>query len=54
MRYKRQLEKENVIANMERNRKLGLPITWVTYEQSVMKEIKRITEGKDEYLLKMM
>jgi hypothetical protein len=43
--------KENVIANMERDRKLGLAVTWVAYDEQIMEEIKKITENKDEYLL---
>jgi hypothetical protein len=28
-----------------------VPITWVTYDEQIMDEIKKITENKDEYLL---
>ncbi len=43
--------KENVLANMERDRKLGLPITWVNYDKTILEGIKSLTENKDEYLL---
>jgi len=46
--------KENVLANMERDRELGLPITWVNYDKAILEEIKKLTENRDEYLLMKM
>jgi hypothetical protein len=43
--------KENIMANRERNIKLGLPTAWITYTNEPMEEIKKLTENKDEYLL---
>ena len=28
-----------------------MPITWVTYDEQIIDEIKKITENKDKYLL---
>ena len=43
--------KDSVLANADKKQKYNIPITWVTYDESLMEEIKRITENKDEYLL---
>jgi len=43
--------KENILANKKRNAESDLPMTWVTYDERLMEEIKKITDNKDEYLL---
>jgi len=44
-------DKENVLANRKRNLGLGLPTTWVCYEESLLEEIRKLTNNEDEYLL---
>ncbi len=43
--------KDSVLANADKKQKYNIPITWVTYDESLIEEIKKITENKDEYLL---
>ena len=43
--------KDSVLANADKKQKYNIPITWVTYDESILEEIKKITENKDEYLL---
>ena len=43
--------KDSIEANKNKNKKYKLPITWVTYDEGVLDEIKRLTENKDEYLI---
>ena len=43
--------KDSVLANADKKQKYNIPITWVTYDESMLEEIKKITENKDEYLL---
>ena len=43
--------KDSVLANADKKQKYNIHITWVTYKESVIEEIKKITENKDEYLL---
>jgi hypothetical protein len=43
--------KDSVLANWDKKEKYKVPIIWVTYDQQIMEEIKKITENKDEYLL---
>jgi len=43
--------KDSIIPNMERDRRLGLPITWVTYDKEILEEIRKLTNNEDEYLL---
>ena len=40
-----------ILANAKKKEKYRVPITWVTYDEGILEEIKKITEGKDEYLL---
>ena len=43
--------KDSVLANADKKQKYNITITWVTYNEGMLEEIKKITEGKDEYLL---
>ena len=43
--------KDSVLANADKKQKYNIPITWVTYDEGILEEIKKITENKDEYLL---
>ena len=43
--------KDSILANWDKKEKYKVPITWVTYDEQIMEEIKKITENKDEYLL---
>lgn len=43
--------KEAIIANAKKKEKYNIHITWVTYSESILEEIKKITGGKDEYLV---
>ncbi len=43
--------KENVMANKARNDKDKLKTLWVTYDERILDEIKKLTENNDEYLL---
>ena len=43
--------KDSVLANADKKQKYNIPITWVTYDEGMLEEIKKITENKDEYLL---
>jgi hypothetical protein len=43
--------KDSVAENLAKKDKYGIPITWVTYDKSIIEEIKKLTENKDEYLL---
>ncbi len=43
--------KDSVLGNADKKVKYKIPIIWVTYDESIMEEIKKITENKDEYLL---
>ena len=40
-----------ILANAKKKEKYNIHITWVTYGESILEEIKKITEGKDEYLV---
>ena len=42
---------DSVLSNVKKKEKYNVPITWVSYTESLIGEIKRITENKDEYLL---
>ena len=42
---------DSVRANMDKKEKYKTPITWVTYDEKILEEIKKITENKDKYLL---
>ena len=43
--------KENVMANKARNDKDKLKTTWITYDNEIMDEIRKLTDNKDEYLI---
>ena len=43
--------KDSIEANKNKNKKYKLPITWVTYDEGILDEIKKLTENKDEYLI---
>ncbi len=43
--------KDSVEANRSKNEKYKLPITWVTYDEGILDEIKKLTNNKDEYLV---
>jgi hypothetical protein len=45
--------KDSVMANAEKKKKYGLPITWVSYDAKVLEEIKKLTDNRDEYMLIM-
>jgi hypothetical protein len=40
-----------ILANAKKKEKYNIPITWVTYDESIVKEIKKITKDKDIYLI---
>ena len=42
---------DSLLGNADKKQKYNIPITWVTYDESILEEIKKITENKDEYLL---
>lgn len=42
---------DNIIKNMERNRRAELLVTWINYDKDMLEEIKKITENRDGYLL---
>ena len=39
------------MANANKKQKYDILITWVTYDESMLEGIKRITENKDDYLI---
>ena len=41
---------DSVLGNVDKKVKYKIPITWITYDEQIMDEIKKITENKDEYL----
>ncbi|MEM3265438.1 MAG: hypothetical protein QXH07_05740 [Thermoplasmata archaeon] len=43
--------RDSVLTNAEKKQKYNIPITWVTYDEGIVGEIKKITENKDKYLL---
>ena len=43
--------KDSILANSDKKHKYNLPIIWVTYDKSILEEIKEITEDKDTYIL---
>ena len=43
--------KDSILANASKKEKYRIPITWVTYDEEILNEIKKLTENKDEYLL---
>jgi hypothetical protein len=43
--------KDSILANVKKKEKYNIYITGVTYSESILEEIKKITEGKDEYLV---
>ena len=43
--------KENVLTNRAKGQRVGIPITWVSYDEKIVEEIKKLTEDKDEYML---
>lgn len=43
--------KENILVNRERNKKDGLPTTWVFYDKSMAEQAKEYTKNEDEYLV---
>ena len=43
--------KDAIELNGAKKEKYGLPITWVTYDKDIMKDIKEITAGADSYML---
>ncbi len=40
-----------ILANAEKKEKYNIPITWISYEEEILNEIKRITGNKDQYYL---
>ena len=45
---------DSVLANANKKQKYNIPITWITYDESILEEIQKITEDKDGYLLTKM
>jgi hypothetical protein len=43
--------KDAIEINGAKKEKYGLPLTWVTYDKDIMKDIKEITAGNDSYML---
>lgn len=43
--------KDSIIENAKKKVKYKIPITWVTYNNGIMEEIKRLTENMDSYML---
>ena len=46
--------KDSITANIEKEEKYKIPITWVAYDANILEEIKRITENKNAYLIIMV
>ena len=42
---------DSIKANASKKETYNMPITWVAYDENILEEIKKITEGKDVYLL---
>ena len=40
-----------ILANAKKKEKYNIHITWVTYGESILEEIKKITHYKDKYLV---
>ncbi|EQD66029.1 ATPase [mine drainage metagenome] len=40
---------DSIMANAEKKAKYNISITWVTYDEEILEEIKKFTENKDEY-----
>ena len=43
--------KDSILSNADKKQKYNMPITWVTYDEQIIDEIKKITENKDIYLI---
>ncbi|HUC38929.1 MAG TPA: ATP-binding protein [Candidatus Acidoferrum sp.] len=43
--------KDSIVANGVKKEKYGIPMTWVTYTNELLEEIKKLADNKDEYLL---
>ena len=43
--------KDSILANVKKKEKYNIHITWVTYSESILEEIKKITHYKDKYLV---
>ncbi len=43
--------KDSVSGNSKKRTKYNIPITWVSYDGDTLEEIKKLTNGKDEYLM---
>jgi len=43
--------RDSIMANADKKDKYKIPITWVTYDEGILNEIKKITGSKDGYLL---
>ena len=39
-----------ILSNLKKKEKYGIPITWISYEESIIDAIKKFTENKDSYL----
>ena len=42
--------KDSILANLDKKHKYKVSIIWVTYDKTILREIQKITEGKDNYL----
>ena len=40
-----------ILSNSKKKEKYGMLITWVTYDEKILRDIKKNTEGKDKYLV---
>ena len=42
---------DSILSNSKKKEKYEIPITWISYEESILEEIKKTGSNKDKYVL---